>query len=50
MCGRKPLLRIVTKKPLVPTLEEVVRNPRSRSAKLRIVERMEEVLDWVAGA
>lgn len=32
-------LKIVTKKPLVPSLAEIRRNPRSRSAKLRFAER-----------
>jgi 16S rRNA (cytosine1402-N4)-methyltransferase len=31
---------VLTKKPLVPTDEEVDRNPRARSAKLRAAERM----------
>jgi 16S rRNA (cytosine1402-N4)-methyltransferase len=35
------LLEILTKKPLVPTPEEVWRNPRSRSAKFRVAERVE---------
>ncbi|MHB9025522.1 MAG: 16S rRNA (cytosine(1402)-N(4))-methyltransferase [Armatimonadota bacterium] len=34
------LLRILTKKPLTPSPEEVRRNPRSRSAKLRAAERL----------
>jgi len=33
-------LQIVTKKPLVATAEEVQENPRSRSAKLRVAERI----------
>ncbi len=33
-------LRIVTKKPLLPGDEELARNPRSRSAKLRVAERL----------
>lgn len=33
-------LKIITKKPLLPTDEEMKRNPRSRSAKLRIAERI----------
>ena len=33
-------LQVLTKKPLVPTAEEVDRNPRSRSAKLRAAERV----------
>ncbi len=36
----EPKLKIVTKKPLVPTETEVQANPRSRSAKLRIAERI----------
>ncbi len=34
-----PLLKLLTKKPLIPTLEEVRANPRARSAKLRFAER-----------
>lgn len=34
-----PTFELVTKKPTVPTLEEVERNPRSRSARLRVAER-----------
>jgi 16S rRNA (cytosine1402-N4)-methyltransferase len=36
------VLKIITKKPLVPEREEVVMNPRSRSAKLRVAERIEK--------
>lgn len=39
-CGSKPILKILTKKPIVPSDQEVKDNPRSRSAKLRIVERI----------
>jgi 16S rRNA (cytosine1402-N4)-methyltransferase len=35
-------LRVLTKKPLVPTAEEIAQNPRSRSAKLRAAERRED--------
>lgn len=31
---------IITKKPIVPTKEEIISNPRSRSAKLRIIEKI----------
>ena len=38
-----PVLSILTKKPLTPTAHERQMNPRSRSAKLRVSERLEEV-------
>jgi 16S rRNA (cytosine1402-N4)-methyltransferase len=34
------LVRIVTKKPLAPSDSEISANPRSRSAKLRVVEKL----------
>ncbi|HXK59412.1 MAG TPA: 16S rRNA (cytosine(1402)-N(4))-methyltransferase RsmH [Acidobacteriota bacterium] len=40
-CPRIEMVRILTKKPIVPSGEETAANPRSRSAKLRAVERME---------
>lgn len=39
VCGNKPILDIVTRKPIVPTPEEIERNPRARSAKLRVAEK-----------
>jgi 16S rRNA (cytosine1402-N4)-methyltransferase len=36
-----PLLKVITKKPIIPSREEQVKNPRSRSAKLRIAQRIE---------
>lgn len=39
-CNRKPILKIVTNKPIVPTKQEVESNSRSRSAKLRIAEKL----------
>lgn len=38
----EPTLQAVTKKPIVPTLEEQRRNRRSRSAKFRVAEKVEE--------
>ena len=40
VCGHKPKIRILTKKPIIATREEVEENPRSRSAKLRVAERV----------
>ena len=40
VCGRVPILKIITKKPLVASAEEVQRNPRARSAKIRVAERL----------
>ncbi len=37
-CKHKASLHIITKKPLVPSTEEINENPRARSAKLRVVE------------
>lgn len=39
-CGRVPVLRVVTRKGVVPTDEEIAANPRSRSARLRVAERI----------
>jgi 16S rRNA (cytosine1402-N4)-methyltransferase len=39
-CGHRAALRAVTKKPIVPAEDEIKFNPRSRSAKLRIAERI----------
>lgn len=40
VCGKKPLVKIVTKKPILPSKEELEENPRSRSAKLRVAEKL----------
>ncbi len=39
VCGRKPRINIITKKPIVAGDAELQENPRSRSAKLRVAER-----------
>lgn len=39
-CGRKPLVRVVTRKPVTASNEELEHNPRARSAKLRVAERI----------
>jgi 16S rRNA (cytosine1402-N4)-methyltransferase len=40
VCGRKPRLRLLSPKGLVPTQAELTANPRARSARLRAAERM----------
>lgn len=40
VCGHKASIKIVTKKPISPSLKEVSRNPRARSAKLRVAEKI----------
>ncbi|AAM24855.1 16S rRNA (cytosine(1402)-N(4))-methyltransferase RsmH [Caldanaerobacter subterraneus] len=39
-CGKQPVIKIITKKPILPSKEEVEENPRSRSAKLRVAEKL----------
>ena len=40
VCGKKPQVKIITRKPIVSGEEELERNPRARSAKLRICEKI----------
>ena len=40
VCGNKPKVKIITKKPILPSKEELEENPRSRSAKLRVAEKI----------
>ncbi len=40
MCGAEKIIEIVSKKPIVPADDELKQNPRSRSAKLRVVRRI----------
>ena len=40
VCGVKPVCKILTKKPIIPNLEEIDNNPLSRSAKMRVVEKI----------
>ncbi len=39
-CGRKPKVRILARGAVPPTAEEIARNPRARSAKLRVAEKL----------
>ncbi|MBR6120398.1 MAG: 16S rRNA (cytosine(1402)-N(4))-methyltransferase RsmH [Oscillospiraceae bacterium] len=40
VCGKKPRLKLIARKPIVAGEEELERNPRARSAKLRVAERL----------
>jgi 16S rRNA (cytosine1402-N4)-methyltransferase len=40
-CGHRATLRIITRKPIIASSDEINVNPRSRSAKLRVAERVE---------
>ncbi|NTU89532.1 MAG: 16S rRNA (cytosine(1402)-N(4))-methyltransferase RsmH [Actinobacteria bacterium] len=40
VCGTKPVLKLVTRKPLVPNDEELLVNPRAKSAKIRVAEKL----------
>ena len=40
ICGKLPLVKNIAKKGIAPTKEEIEENPRSRSAKLRVIEKL----------
>lgn len=40
ICDCRPVLKLVNRKPIIPTDSEIAENPRSRSAKLRVAERI----------
>ncbi len=40
VCGQKPMVKSVMKKPLVPSEKELIENPRARSSKLRTIEKI----------
>ena len=40
VCGKKPKVKLISKKPIVATQQELEENPRSRSAKLRVCEKL----------
>ena len=40
VCNNRPTLKVISKKPIVPSEKELEENPRSRSAKLRVAEKI----------
>ncbi|MBD3271033.1 MAG: 16S rRNA (cytosine(1402)-N(4))-methyltransferase RsmH [Elusimicrobia bacterium] len=40
VCGKKPLLKMVTKKAVRPSAREIIENPRARSARMRVAEKV----------
>ena len=40
VCGKTPEVKVITKKPILPSERELEENPRSRSAKLRVAEKL----------
>ncbi len=40
VCGKKPLVKLISRKPIVASAKELEENPRSRSAKLRVCEKL----------
>ena len=42
VCGKTPEIKLVNKKPILPTARELAENPRARSAKLRAAEKLKD--------
>lgn len=40
VCGNKPKAKYITRKPISPSTEEILENPRSKSAHLRVIEKI----------
>lgn len=42
VCGKTPDVKLVNKKPILPSAQEIEENPRARSAKLRVCEKLKD--------
>ena len=42
VCGKTPAVKLVSRKPILPTDQEIEENPRARSAKLRVCEKLKD--------
>jgi len=40
VCGKQPVVKVITRKAVIPGEEEIEHNPRSRSARLRVAEKL----------
>ncbi|WP_433946134.1 16S rRNA (cytosine(1402)-N(4))-methyltransferase RsmH [Paenibacillus sp. SN-8-1] len=47
VCGGKGTLKLINRKPLVPSEEELAHNPRARSAKLRVAEKLQSIAEEI---
>ena len=47
VCGIKPKLKIITRKPVTPSDPELGENPRARSAKLRVAQRIDNTKNYI---
>ncbi len=43
VCGRRPVVELVNRKPILPSDGETAENPRARSAKLRVAEKLKQI-------
>ena len=41
VCGKKPIIKLDPRKPILPSAQELAENPRARSAKLRVAEKLQ---------
>ncbi len=48
VCGKTPDVRLVSRKPILPSDREIEENPRARSAKLRVAEKLKEPIKIAA--
>ncbi len=40
LCGKKAKVKLITRKPIIPSVDEIQENPRARSSKLRVIEKV----------
>ena len=45
VCGKTPDVKLVSRKPILPSEQEIEENPRARSAKLRVAEKLKQPVE-----